>query len=257
MFKEKKRKNKENKGFIDIYGTHAVMAALKNIKRKHRLLTISTANKEFLTTEIKNKVPKIKILNSKEIRKIYGNSNSHQGIILNTTVLEQIGIDEIFKKTKKNIIEIIVMLDQVSDPNNIGSIMRSCLMFNCMTVIVAKDNSPEITPSLAKAASGAVEKINYIKVTNLSRTIREFKKNNFWVCGLENNINNIKKEFKIPKKCLLILGAEGKGMRSLTKKECDKIISIPMLANQNYGVESLNVSNACSIALYEHFKNYC
>ena len=146
------------------------------------------------------------------------------------------------------------MLDQVTDPNNIGSIMRSCILFNCKSVIVSKDNAPDITPSVAKAASGALEVVNYVKVTNLSNAIRKFKKNNFWVYGLDINNNNLDNNFDIPKKCLLVLGAEGKGLRKLTKKECDRIISIPMNPNLIFQIDSLNISNACSIALYEHFK---
>ena len=131
---------------------------------------------------------------------------------------------------------------------------RSCILFNCKSVIVSKDNAPDITPSIAKAASGALEVVNYVKVTNLSNTIRKFKKNNFWVCGLDINNHNFNNNFDIPKKCLLVLGSEGKGLRKLTKKECDRIISIPMNPNQIFQIDSLNISNACSIALYEHFK---
>ena len=134
--------------------------------------------------------------------------------------------------------------------------MRSCILFNCKSVIVSKDNAPDINSSIAKAASGALEVINYIKVTNLSHTIRKFKKNNFWVCGLDINNSNLNNNFDIPQKCLLVLGAESKGLRKLTKKECDSIISIPMIPNPMFQIDSLNVSNACSIALYEHFKKY-
>ena len=133
--------------------------------------------------------------------------------------------------------------------------MRSCILFNCKSVIVSKDNAPDITPSIAKAASGALEVINYVKVTNLSNTIKKFKKNNFWVYGLDTNNTSLDNNFDMPKKCLLLLGAEGKGLRRLTKKECDSIITIPINPNLMFKIDSLNVSNACSIALYEHFKN--
>ena len=121
---------------------------------------------------------------------------------------------------------------------------------------LAKDNSPEITPSMTKAASGALEIVNYIKVTNLFRTIEKFKKNNFWVYGLDNNVNNFNNNFEVPKKCLFVFGSEGKGLRQLTRKKCDRIISIPIKSNLEFKVESLNVSNACSIVLYEHYKKY-
>ena len=82
------------------------------------------------------------------------------------------------------------MLDQITDPQNIGSIMRSCALFKCHSIIVAKNNAPDITSSMAKAASGALEIVNYIKVINLSRAIEKFKKNNFWVLGFDGNSND-------------------------------------------------------------------
>ena len=255
MTKFKLKKNKENKGFIDIYGFHAVQAALVNKKRKHKKLVISKVNTGRISQENLSKVEQVVELSNKEMSQFYGSENNHQGIVLTTSNLIQPSIEEILEKSKKNKNEIIVMLDQVTDPNNIGSIMRSCSLFNCKTLIVAKNNSPDITTSIAKAASGALEIVNYIKVTNLVRTINKFKNNNFWVYGLDNN-KKIQNEFNIPKKCLLLLGAEGKGLRQLTIKECDEIISIPIEKNSYFGIESLNVSNACSIALYEHFKKF-
>jgi 23S rRNA (guanosine2251-2'-O)-methyltransferase len=251
----------KNKGFSEIFGIHAVTSALKNKKRKHLKLVISSNQKELLNSlgqNIKNSIKEIIEISNKDMFKIYGSENNHQGIILVTSNLIQPDLNDMFHTSinKKN--EIVIMLDHVSDPNNIGSIMRSCVLFNCKTIVVAKDNSPDITPSMAKSASGALELINYIKVTNLSRAIDGFKKNNFWVYGLDNNESNLsdnKNKFEIPNKCLLILGAEGKGLRDLTKKHCDGLISIPINKNSELNIESLNVSNACSIALYEHFIN--
>ena len=146
------------------------------------------------------------------------------------------------------------MLDQVTDPQNIGSIMRSCSLLNCNSIIVSKNHSPDITASMTKAASGAIEIVNYVKVSNLSRTIQQLKKNNFWVVGFANNTKVSISDIKLPKKCLLIFGAEDKGLRKLTEKECDETVKIPFNKNYKYGIESLNVSNACTIALYEFFK---
>ena len=104
--------------------------------------------------------------------------------------------------------------------------------------------------------SGALELINYIKVTNLASAIDKFKKNNFWVYGFDNNNKNFNKNLEIIDKSLLIFGAESKGLRKLTLKKCDNIISIPMNSNTIFQIDSLNISNACSIALYEHFKRH-
>jgi len=251
FFKNKKTKNS---GMAEIYGFHSVIAALNNANRKHQKLAISQAHKSILTEKIKQNVKEVLVLPNKEMFKLYGGENTHQGIVLTTSSLIQPGLDIILEESINKKIEIVVMLDQVTDPNNIGSIMRSCILFNCKSVIVSKDNAPDITPSIAKAASGALEVVNYVKVTNLSNAIRKFKKNNFWVCGLDINNNHLDNNFDIPKKCLLVLGAEGKGLRKLTKKECDRIISIPMNPNLIFQIDSLNISNACSIALYEHFK---
>ena len=251
FFKKKKTKNS---GMTEIYGLHSVIAAHNNINRKHKKLVISQTHKSIITTKIKQNVKEILVLPNKEMFKLYGGENTHQGIVLTTSSLIQPDLDVILDKSINKKIEVVVMLDQVTDPNNIGSIMRSCILFNCKSVIVSKDNAPDITSSIAKAASGALEVVNYVKVTNLSNAIRKFKKNNFWVCGLDINNNHLDNNFDIPKKCLLVLGAEGKGLRKLTKKECDRIISIPMNPNLIFQIDSLNISNACSIALYEHFK---
>ena len=254
MKKVANRKKPKNKGFIDIYGVHAVKAALNNNKRKHQKLIISKSHRSLINHEIQQSVREIIELSNKEMFKLFGGENIHQGIVLTTSSLVQPNLDEILNESINTKIEVVIMLDQVTDPNNIGSIIRSSSLFNCKSVIVSKDNAPDITPSIAKAASGALEVVNYVKVTNLSNAIRKFKKNNFWVCGLDINNNNLDNNFDIPKKCLLVLGAEGKGLRKLTKKECDRIISIPMNPNLIFQIDSLNISNACSIALYEHFK---
>ena len=254
MKKGKDRKKSGNQGFIDIYGYHAVRAALKNPDRNHQKLVISERNKDLISKEIKRKIQNIFEMPRKEINKSYGSESIHQGIILTTTILNQPTIRELLYKSKKKEIEIIVMLDQVTDPNNIGAIIRSCSLFNCSAIIVSKDNAPDITSSIIKVASGGIETVHYIKVTNLVRTIKDFKKNNFWIYALDNNKKNLINKFDFPKKCLLILGSEGKGIRDLTKKECDEIISIPINKNNKYQIDSLNVSNACSIALYEYYK---
>ena len=250
------KKKLENKGNIEIYGLHAVRAALNNKKRKHQKLVISQSHKGFITKNIRQDVKEIVILANNEMYKLYGDENVHQGIVLTTSNLFQPNLENILHDSKNNKIEIIIILDQVTDPYNIGSIMRSSALFNCKSIIVSKNNSPDITPSMAKAASGALEVINYIKVTNLSRTISKFKKNNFWVYGLDSNKKNVNMSFEIPKKCLLVLGAEGKGLRELTKKKCDGIISIPINFNTIFKIDSLNVANACTIVLYEHYTKY-
>ena len=187
---------------------------------------------------------------------MFGNETTHQGIVLRTSKLQQPSLQEFINDTYKNETDVVVMLDQVTDPNNIGSIMRSCSLFSSKSIIVSNDNAPEVTATMAKAASGALENVNYVSVVNLSRAMNQFKKNNYWIYGFDsNNNNNQKKNLDLPKKCVLVFGSEGKGLRNIIKKECDTLVSIPMRAHEEFGIDSLNVSNACAIALYEHFKN--
>ena len=253
--KTNRQKRSNNKGFAEIFGSHSVRAALKNSKRIHQKLFVSQNQRENLDKDINKLVPEINELHNKEMFKMFGSNSTHQGIVLRTSKLAQPNLEEILLETKNLKSDIIIMLDQVTDPNNIGSIMRSCALFNCNSIIVSSDNAPDITSTMAKAASGALEKVNYISVVNLSRAIIQFKKNDYWVYGFDSN-EKLKdnKNLDLPSKCVLVFGSEGKGLRHLTKKECDELISISLKKNEKYNIDSLNVANACSIALYEHFK---
>ena len=254
--KTNRQKRSNNKGFAEIFGTHAVYSALLNSERNHIKLFVSQNQREALSKDILKIAPEINELHNKEMLKMFGNESTHQGIVLRTSKLSQPNLSDHFKKYGSSISDIVIMLDQVTDTNNIGSIIRSCALFNCKSVIVSKDNAPDITATMAKAASGAIETVNYISVVNLSRAIIEFKKNDYWVYGFDSNEDiNKNTNLDLPKKCVLVFGSEGKGLRNLTKKECDNLISIPTQSELKYNIDSLNVSNACSIALYEHFKN--
>ena len=249
---KQKRQNKRN--FCEIFGIHSVHAALKNPARKHQKLYISKNQRDLLDKKLLNIVPEINELHNNEMNKMFGNHINHQGIVLRTSNLVQPNLENILLNSKLKKSDIIIMLDQVTDPVNIGSIMRSCALFNCKSIIVSKDNAPDLTGSMAKASSGAIEFINYIRVVNLSRALIILKKNNYWIYGFDSNVSQNKKFINFPKKCVLVFGSEGSGLRNLTKKECDDIISIPMNTKNEFNLNSLNVSNACSIALFEHYK---
>ena len=176
--KKKFKKSRKNNDFIEIFGFHAVQAALNNSKRIHQKLTISLSMQDKFKN-LEHKVDKIIAVPNKKFSKIYGNEKNHQGIILKTSKLEQPSIDDIIVKSKDKNTELVIILDQVTDPQNIGSIMRSCALFKCTFYYCCKNNAPNIISSMAKAESGTLEIVNYLKVTNLSRVIEKFKKNNF------------------------------------------------------------------------------
>ena len=237
-----------------IYGLHAVKAALLNDKRNHYELLI-TENHQKLADNYKSKIQKITFLHQKEFQKMYGSEKSTQGIILKTNDFERPNLQQFLKTENLNHKSVLLALDQITDPQNIGSIMRSCALFNCKGIIIAKDNAPDLTPSLYKAASGAAEIVNYFKVTNLKRSISELKKYGYWAYGFDSTNSKSAADIKFAKKSILVFGSEGKGMRDLVKKECDEIIKLKMQQNKHYQIDSLNVSNAATIGLYEFFKS--
>ena len=153
-----------------IYGLHAVKAALLNEKREHDEL-LMYANHQHLLENNKSKIKKITILEQKDFKKLYSNEQSTQGIVLKTNDFSRPSLEQFVKNENFDDKSIILALDQITDPQNIGSIMRSCALFNCKAIMVSKDNAPDLTPSLFKAASGAAEIVNYFKVTNLKRSI--------------------------------------------------------------------------------------
>ena len=238
-----------------IYGLHAVKAALLNNRRTHESLFV-TKNNLKMADYFSSKIKKVNVLDQKEFNKLFGGEKSTQGILLKTKDFERPSLQEFIEKENLNNKSVLLALDQITDPQNIGSIMRSCALFNCKGIIIAKDNSPDLTPSLYKAASGAAEIVNYFRVTNLKRSISNLKKYGYWSYGFDSsNNNNFTSKLNFSKKSILVFGSEGKGIRDLVKKECDEIIKLNMEYNQYYQIDSLNVSNAASIALYEFFKS--
>ena len=237
-----------------IYGLHAVKAALLNNKRNHYELLI-TENHQKLADNYKSKIQKITFLHQKEFQKMYGSEKSTQGIILKTNDFERPNLQQFIKNENLNDKSVLLALDQITDPQNIGSIMRSCALFNCKGIIVSKDNTPDLTPSLYKAASGAAEIVNYFRVTNLKRSISELKKYGYWAYGFDSSTDSQSSNINFTKKSVLVFGSEGKGIRDLVKKECDEIIKLKIQQNLHYQIDSLNVSNAATIALYEFFRS--
>lgn len=254
MMQNNSKKPKDNGKYHLIYGLHAVTAALMNDKREHLELFVNE-NYRNLAEKFTSKIKKISFLDPKGFKKLYKNEKSAQAIVLKTKDFERPSLDQFIKNENSEDKSVLLALDQITDPQNIGSIMRSCALFNCKGIILAKDNAPDLTPSLFKAASGAAEVVNYFKVTNLKRSISNLKKYGYWVYGFDSSNNNQNSEINFSKKSVLVFGSEGKGLRDLVKKECDEIIKINMMPNEKFQIDSLNVSNATAIALYEFYKS--
>ena len=199
-----------------IIGQHAALAAIENPKR---IIISLKCTKEFFEKNkfvIENrKISKLYIVSRKEIDSVIKN-NVHQGILLKCKSLKQISLEEI-NKNEKN----IVILDSLNDSQNVGSILRTSYLFGIKTIISNKDNSFKINPFLIKSASGAFEKINFIEVINLNRTVEKLKKMGYWIVGFDMNAKKNISEVPKDLKKVLIFGSEGKGIRSLILKNCD------------------------------------
>ena len=258
--KEKKIFQKNNNSVLKtkqilIAGRHSILSALNNKNRRlHSLITTNTNFSKWKDeiNQLKLKLD-IKVKTKEEMDKI-NNYKSHQNAILVTEPLQRLSMDEFLSDQSfyDKIPMRLILLDEVTDPQNVGAIIRSALAFKMNALALSKRNSPQETSTLAKASSGAVDKLQIIELSNMSREIKKLQEYNFSIYGLagngekdvfelENEIGNV----------ALILGSEGKGLRRLTKDSVDCLIKIPINEESN----SLNVSNAASIAMFQLQKN--
>ncbi len=222
-----------------LYGTHAVNAALDNPNRILKILYV-TPNKQSAYEHYGERV-KVRSVTLDEIDNLVPFGAVHQGVAL-ASILQDVSETEDYTKTKNP----IIILDGLSDPQNIGAILRTSAAFGVEHLIMQNKGSPDITGALAKAAAGAVEKVRIHKVVNLSRVIDELKDNHFMVYGADGHSDNTLSDVKFSSKSVIVMGAEGDGMRRLIKENCDVIVKVPIQSS----VESLNVSNAFAIVLY-------
>jgi 23S rRNA (guanosine2251-2'-O)-methyltransferase len=218
-----------------LYGKHAVEAALANVDRVvHKVLVTKNAANEM-------NLAKATIATSQEIEKNLQEGAVHQGVAAQVSPLADSSLGEIKDATR------VLILDQVTDPHNIGAILRSCAAFGAAAVIVQDKNAPQENAVMAKTASGALEAIPLISVINLSTAMEELKEYDFWCIGMAGEAKDDISKISDYNKIAIVMGAEGKGIRRLVKENCDLLVKIPIRSS----IESLNVSNAAAIALYE------
>ena len=171
----------------------------------------------------------------------------HQGFVALAEKLPNARIEDICDEAEKYENCRLLILDQVTDPQNIGAIVRSCAAFGSLAMIVQDKNSPQESGAMLKAAAGTYENMPICRVTNLSRAIEQLKKAGFWIVGMDGyaktNIDKLDKNGRLA----MVMGSEGKGMRRLIEESCDVTVRLPIAEN----VESLNVSTAAAVVLYE------
>jgi len=231
-----------------VYGINNINEILDNGKRKIFKIIVAK-NYSPRISEIIKKARELGIyLEIKDIKELdnFSNHSNHQGIIAEVsdikkyTLEEAIKIEKDIKKTRW------IAIDSLTDPVNLGNIIRSAVCLGFSAILIPENRSVKITPSVEKIASGSLEKINVVYMGNLNQTILYLKKNNFWVYGADINGENIKKvDFVFP--LLLVVGSEGEGIHKKTLEHCDKIISIPQIKD----FDSFNVATASAILMYE------
>ena len=230
-------------GQVWLYGIHTVKAALSNPNRKKYHLLINESSPDLLTSN--NDEIKTEFVPRQKIDSILSSDAVHQGIALLVAPLKYEPLDAICQSSGQN--TVVVILDQITDPRNIGAILRSASAFNVACVVIPNKYTPQMTATLAKSASGALDQIPIVNSTNISRTIDTLKKSDFWVVGLDSGSKQNFSETNINGKIALVLGAEGSGLRRLTREKCDFLVNIPI----NPRIGSLNVSTSAAIAFYE------
>ena len=231
-----------------LYGTHSVLAALANPARICERLLISdddVAEIAYATAEPLGRGALIERTGYDDISEVLPFGAVHQNIALLAHPLEDPGLQDVIDRAGPN--GRLVVLDQVTDPHNVGAIMRSAAAFGVTAVVMQDRHAPPVAGVLAKAASGALEAVDLVRETNLSRALDTLKHNNFWCIGLDGASEQTIGTAIVTGPIALVLGAEGSGMRRLVRESCDTLACIP----QTSAVESLNVSNAAAVALYE------
>ena len=229
---------------IWLYGHHAVIAALANQKRQiHRLIITKNTLLRF-PNDIEPE-----ILDRTDLERFLPAGAVHQGLALLTSPLPDIFLDDLLGQISSQ--SVIIILDQANDPRNVGAVLRSAAAFGSDAVIVPNRHTPEATGVLAKAASGALERVPFIRVTNLARTLDQLKDAGYWCVGVTSDGEQTLAQAELSGKIVLVFGAEGRGMRRLTRAKCDYLIRIPI----DQAMDSLNLSSAAAISLYELKRN--
>ncbi|MGI9417473.1 MAG: 23S rRNA (guanosine(2251)-2'-O)-methyltransferase RlmB [Geminicoccaceae bacterium] len=236
-----------------MYGRHAVEAALLNPRRTcHRLLATDEALDRMDPTARK-RAPEIQRVERADLDAKLGEHIVHQGIALAAAPLPTLSLEKAAGPGQAGdaATVTVLVLDRISDPQNLGAILRSAVAFGVRAVILPHRQSAELGGATAKAASGALDMIPIVEVTNLARTLDQLKELGYWRAGLDGQAAQTLNEAPRFDRLALVLGAEGSGIRRLVAEKCDLLLRLPISDR----MESLNVSVACGIALYGLVRN--
>jgi 23S rRNA (guanosine2251-2'-O)-methyltransferase len=239
-----------------IYGRHPVRAALQNPARRLRRLIATAelaAEAQAWLGQAKARPAtdfKFETVDRPRLEAMLPEGAVHQGLALQAEPLPPAFLEDVLAELSPAAAgeaAVVVVLDQVSDPHNVGAVLRSAAAFGARALVLPEHGTPPSTAALAKAASGALEQVPLVRVTNLARALDKLKEAGFWCVGLEESGDKLLGDLDLTGRIALVLGAEGEGLRRLTRERCDFLARLPT----RDPLASLNVSNAAAIALYE------
>jgi 23S rRNA (guanosine2251-2'-O)-methyltransferase len=232
-----------------IYGINAVTESLKARGRSFEWVGVAKERHDLrlqrVVDECRRQGVAVRFVSRPELDQMAGN-NAHQGVVAVTSGKQYNDLDDVVA-AKRGQFSLIVVLDGVEDPHNLGAILRTADAAGADGVVIPERRAAGVTPTVTKASAGASEHLPIAKVTNISRTLEELKSKNLWIVGLDERAPQNYDSLDYKMDCAIVLGAEGKGVHELVRKKCDFLISIPMLGK----VPSLNVSVAAGVVLYE------
>ena len=223
------------------WGKHAVAAALDNPERKVLRAWATREASDFMQFP---KEVQVTLAEAPDLGRLVPNDAPHQGIVIEVEPLEDAWLDDLLADPPER--AVLLVLDQVTDPHNVGAILRSAAAFGALGIVTQDRHSPPESGALAKAASGALERVPWVRVVNLARALEQIGEAGFWRIGLAGDAEADLKSALGPPRVALVLGAEGAGMRQNTREHCDALARLPITDS----MESLNVSNAAAVALY-------
>ena len=232
-----------------IYGINAVTESLKARGRSFAWVGVAKERHDLrlqrVVDECRRQGVAVRFVPRPELDRMAGN-NAHQGVVAVTSGKQYNDLDDVVA-AKRGQFSLVVVLDGVEDPHNLGAILRTADAAGADGVVIPERRAAGVTPTVTKASAGASEHLPIAKVTNISRTLEELKSKNLWIVGLDERAPEKYDSLDYKMDCAIVLGAEGKGVHELVRKKCDFLISIPMLGK----VSSLNVSVAAGVMLYE------
>jgi 23S rRNA (guanosine2251-2'-O)-methyltransferase len=232
-----------------LYGINTVSEALKSRGRNFEWIGVAKERKDIRLRRVIDECRKIgvpvRILSRVELDEIAGNA-AHQGLVAATSAKQYSHLDDLVA-ARRGEHSLIVVLDGVEDPHNLGAILRTADAAGADGIVIPERRSAAVTGTVAKVSAGASEHLPVSKVTNISRALEELKEKSLWVVGLDERGETTYDAIDYKMHCAVVLGAEGRGLHDLVRRHCDFVVSIPMLGR----VPSLNVSVATGIVLYE------